>query len=83
MDHGSARWFIGGITDEQAREVTIPLAMLEAGKTYQATIYHDSDDADWQTNPYGLTIEQREVSSTDTLRLHMASGGGLAIAIRL
>ncbi len=83
QERGSARWFIGGITDEQAREVTIPLAMLEAGKTYLATIYHDSDDADWQTNPYGLTIEQREVCSTDTLRLRMASGGGLAIAIRL
>ncbi|MBR4499312.1 MAG: glycoside hydrolase family 97 protein [Paludibacteraceae bacterium] len=81
QERGTARWFIGGINDEQEREVTIPLSMLTPGKTYRATIYRDSDDADWQTNPYGLVIEQREITSSDTLRLRMASGGGLAIAI--
>ena len=81
QERGTARWFIGGINDEQEREVTIPLSMLDPDKTYRATIYRDSDDADWQTNPYGLVIEQREITSSDTLRLRMASGGGLAIAI--
>ncbi len=81
QERGTARWFIGGINDEQEREVTIPLSMLKPDKTYRAHIWHDSDDADWQTNPYGLVIEQREITSIDTLRLRMASGGGLAIAI--
>ena len=81
QERGTARWFIGGINDEQSREVTIPLSMLDPDKTYRAKIYRDSDDADWQTNPYGLVIEQREITSSDTLRLRMASGGGLAIAI--
>ena len=81
QERGTARWFIGGINDEQEREVTIPLSMLKPDKTYRAQIYRDSDDADWQTNPYGLVIEQREITSIDTLRLRMASGGGLAIAI--
>lgn len=81
QERGTARWFIGGINDEQEREVTIPLSMLDPDKTYRAKIYRDSDDADWQTNPYGLVIEQREITSSDTLRLRMASGGGLAIAI--
>ncbi len=81
QERGTARWFIGGINDEQSREVTIPLSMLTPDKTYRATIYRDRDDADWQTNPYGLVIEQREITSSDTLRLRMASGGGLAIAI--
>lgn len=82
LERGGERWFIGGINDEQPREVTIPLSMLATDKTYRATIYRDSDDADWQTNPYGMTIEQCEVSGTDTLHLRMASGGGLAIALR-
>ena len=81
QERGGERWFIGGINDELPREVTIPLSMLDADKTYRATIYRDSDDADWQTNPYGLAIEQREVNRTDTLLLRMASGGGLAIAL--
>lgn len=81
QERGTARWFIGGINDELSREVTIPLSMLTPDKTYHAKIYRDSDDADWQTNPYGLVIEQREITSSDTLRLRMTSGGGLAIAI--
>lgn len=81
QERETARWYIGGINDELSREVTIPLSMLDPDKTYRAKIYRDSDDADWQTNPYGLVIEQREITSSDTLRLRMASGGGLAIAI--
>ena len=81
QERGSARWFIGGINDEQPREVTIPLSMLTPGKTYCATIFRDSDDADWQTNPYGLVIEQKEVNAGDTLRLWMASGGGMGIIV--
>ena len=81
QERGTARWFIGGINDEQEREVTIPLSMLTPDKTYRAHIWHDSDDADWQTNPYGLAYEEADVCHTDTFHMWMASGGGLAIAI--
>ena len=74
-------WYIGGINNEQAREVCVPLSMLSHDKEYTAYIYHDTDDADWQTNPYGCVKEQAEVTSVDTLHLKMASGGGFAIQI--
>ena len=74
-------WYIGGINDEEPREVTLPLSMLDASKTYRATVYRDGDAADWATNPYDYVIEDIAVTSADTLHLRMASGGGFAIAV--
>lgn len=72
---------ISNHNNERAREVCVPLDMLTPDKQYTAYIYHDSDDADWQTNPYGCVKEQAEVTNADTLHLKMASGGGFAIQI--
>lgn len=77
----SDNWYIGGITDEEAREVTIPLSMLENGKNYSMTLYRDAEDADWLSRPYAYNIEERKVSATDTLHVKMASGGGFAIEL--
>ena len=79
---GGEDWYIGGITNEDARQVIIPLSMLTEGKTYTARVYHDDDDADWQTKPYAYVIDQATFTSTDTIRLRMASGGGLAIELK-
>ena len=81
QQRGADNWFIGGINDEEARDVTVPLSMLEPDKTYRAHIWHDSDDADWQKNPYGLAYEEADVCHTDTLHPWMASGGGFAISL--
>jgi alpha-glucosidase len=78
---GGEDWYIGGVNDEQPREVTLPLHMLEEGKTYHATLYRDGENADWQNNPYDYCIEEMELTSRDTLRLNMASGGGFALRI--
>ena len=78
---GGEDWYVGGVSDENAREAVIPMSMLEAGKTYQATLYQDGDQADWQSNPYDYVIEQIELTSTDTLRVKMASGGGFALSM--
>lgn len=82
QDRHSDNWFVGGITDEKAREVTIRFDFLAADKTYNLTIYRDADDAQWQHRPYAYTIEQRTVQSTDSLTLHMAEGGGFALSLQ-
>ena len=41
----SGRWFMGGVNDENARTLSVPLSFLENGKTYEATIYADASDA--------------------------------------
>lgn len=73
------RYFLGASTNDEARTLTIPLDFLAAGVTYDATIYADGDDADWQTNPTSYKIERRTVTSADTLTVVMAKGGGQAV----
>lgn len=78
---GGSDWYVGGINDENPREVAVPLSMLDADKAYRAYIYKDGDAADWQTNPYEWVLEETDVTCLDTLHLRMASGGGFAIRI--
>ncbi|MGH8168320.1 MAG: glycoside hydrolase family 97 catalytic domain-containing protein, partial [Woeseiaceae bacterium] len=52
-------WYLGALTDEEARELSIPLSFLDAGATYTAEIYRDGDHAHWHDDPYDLVIEQR------------------------
>ena len=72
-------FFLGAATNGSAREIEIPLTFLEKGKSYEATIYSDGDDAHWETNPTSYKIEKKTVSSHDTLFIKMAAGGGCAV----
>jgi len=76
---GGDDWYLGAITDDQARQVAVSLRFLEADRRFVATIYRDGDNADWKTNPYDYVIERRNVSNGDTLDLRLAAGGGTAI----
>ncbi|ARK13578.2 glycoside hydrolase family 97 protein [Fibrella sp. ES10-3-2-2] len=78
---GKDSWFVGAITDENSRTLPLTLDFLEAGKTYEATIYRDADNADWQTNPEAYTIEKKRVTSKTKLNLRMANGGGFAMQL--
>jgi len=76
---GASTWFLGAVGDEQERRVDVALNFLEQGHRYRAEIYRDSDDADYRTNPRGITIEQRNVTYTDRLAFRIAPGGGAAV----
>ena len=76
----SGRWFMGGVTDENARTLSVPLSFLENGKTYEATIYADASDAHYRNNPQAYTITGRTVTSSDSLEIFMAPGGGFAVS---
>ncbi len=78
---GKDAWFIGSITDENARKSTISLDFLPAGKKYKATIYEDGKDADWQKNPKSYAIKTIDVDSKSKINLVLAAGGGTAISI--
>ena len=75
-------WFLGGITNNDARTVSVNLDFLDPGKTYQAQIYRDGDKAEWKHNPYDYVIETQQVTSNDSLDLKMASSGGIAIRFK-
>ena len=76
----SGRWFMGGVNDENARTLSVPLSFLENGKTYEATIYADASDAHYRNNPQAYTITGRTVTSLDSLEIFMAPGGGFAVS---
>ncbi|GAC20361.1 glycoside hydrolase family 97 catalytic domain-containing protein [Paraglaciecola arctica] len=74
-------WFIGSMTDEDPRELSIPLHFLGQGQEYIATIYADAKDTDFVNNPTAIEITQVLVKKGDVIPAVMTSGGGQAIAI--
>lgn len=80
-DRASDNWFVGGITDEEARTVEVDCSFLPEGETYTATLYRDAEDAHWETNPYAYKIEEIKVTRDSHLTIPMAPGGGFAISI--
>jgi hypothetical protein len=77
-----ADWYVGAITDESSREIEIPLTFLPPDQNYEATLYLDGKDADWQKNPNAVEIQTQKVNAQDTLKLSLATSGGAAIRIR-
>lgn len=80
-DKNSDNWFIGAITDEQARDFNVKLDFLSADK-YEMTIYKDAKDSDWEKNPMKYEIEKKIVKKSEVLKLKLAPGGGCAIMLK-
>ncbi len=79
-DKKSENWFVGAITDENARKSKISLDFLTPGQKYKATIYQDSKTADWKENPISYEIKTQTVTYKDFIQLNLAKGGGTAIS---
>lgn len=81
---GEDKWFIGAITDENARTAVIDLSRLPLtkGKKYTAVIYADGEDASWDLNPQSYKITETTVTSDSRLEIPLACSGGAAIELR-
>jgi alpha-glucosidase len=75
-------WYIGSITDENAREFTFKLDFLDEKMNYEALIYADGPSADWISNPVDFIIEKKLVKKDDELKMALAAGGGQAVVIK-
>ncbi len=80
-DRNSEQWFLGSLTDEHGRVLSVPLSFLTPGKTYRAEIYRDGDDAHYVENRFAFAVESHDVTSADTLKMKLAPGGGQAIRL--
>lgn len=80
-EKGGQRWFVGGVTNEDARTMTVDFSFLTKGQKYMATIYADAKDADYETNPEKYVITRRVVTAKDKEKIFMARGGGFAISL--
>ncbi|MEL6975120.1 MAG: glycoside hydrolase family 97 catalytic domain-containing protein, partial [Bacteroidota bacterium] len=79
---GTNDWFVGRTNDELKRTSKIDFGFLDKDKNYIATIYSDSKDAHYLSNPKGYEIKTYRVSHTSKLTQDCAPGGGYAISIR-
>lgn len=80
-EKGGQRWFVGGVTNEDARTMTVDFSFLTKGQKYMATIYADAKDADYETNPEKYVISRRVMTAKDKEKIFMARGGGFAISL--
>lgn len=80
-EKGGQHWFVGGVTNEDARTMTVDFSFLTKGQKYMATIYADAKDADYETNPEKYVISRRVVTAKDKEKIFMARGGGFAISL--
>jgi len=82
-DRRSRDWYLGAITDETARTLTVPLDFLEPGRKYEAQIYRDGEGATYATEArHRIAFETRIVRRGERLELALAPGGGQAIRFR-
>ncbi|RBP51357.1 alpha-glucosidase [Arenicella xantha] len=81
QDRHSDDWYLSAHTNESARTVTADLSFLGQGR-YQAQIYRDGAQADYDTNPYDIVIEQRDVTAADTLTFKLGRSGGAAVRFK-
>ena len=78
---GTNNWFVGGITDENARTAAFTLDFLEPGKQYVATLYADGKDADYEKNPTSYQIKKGIVTNKTKISAQLARSGGFALSL--
>jgi len=79
---GTTDWFVGAITDENARTAVIPFQFLDPNEWYIATVYGDAVHADWKENPMAYQIQKVLVNNKSVLKQKLAPGGGVAISLK-
>ena len=78
----SDNWFMGCTAGEEGHQSEIKLDFLDKGRKYEAIIYADAKDADYQKNHQAYTISKCKVTNKSTLKLKAARGGGYAVSIK-
>ncbi|MCL2444713.1 glycoside hydrolase family 97 protein [Candidatus Saccharibacteria bacterium] len=96
QDRESDDWYVGGVTNEDARAVSVYFEFLDEGCEYEAEIYRDGCEqeaegvtwvgaegrAHFRENPLAVVIEKRRVKKGDRLEVWMAEGGGFAVRVK-
>ena len=73
-------WLVGAATNEDPRELDIPLDFLGAGR-YEALVMEDGEDADYRTHKESYKAAARTVTGADKIRVKLAPGGGACVLL--
>jgi alpha-glucosidase len=71
-------WFVGSITNTQARKIVIPTTFLKKGKKYRIKMYQDDDLAPTRTK---VSITENIIKGGDILNFNLKASGGVALYI--
>jgi alpha-glucosidase len=71
-------WFVGSITNTQARKITISTNFLEKDKKYTVKIYQDDDKVQTKTK---VSIIEKKIKGGEVLNFNLKASGGVAIMI--
>ena len=80
-ERDSGNWFVGGITNENSRNIKIDFSFLDSGASYEAVLYEDGKEAHWDKNPTSLSIRKLVITNKSKETLKLAEGGGFAISL--
>jgi alpha-glucosidase len=70
-------WYVGAMTDWDARDLELDLAAFLPAGTYQVEIFRDGPNADRTARDYVHEYKTVSVSASQhTMGIHMAPGGG-------
>jgi len=72
-------WFVGMITNNDARVLQLRFDFLPADKKYVANIYSDNDTVQTSTK---VKVEQKIITTATILDIRLKASGGLAVWIR-
>jgi hypothetical protein len=80
-DKKSDSWFVGSVAGAQPHQSALKLSFLPKGQKFVATVYTDTKDSDYKTNPQAYSIRKGLVDSRTALKLTSVAGGGYAISL--
>ncbi len=69
-------WFVGTITNDDARTLKLPFDFLQKGKKYMATFYSDDSTMTTKTK---VRISQKLVDASTVINMNLIASGGEAI----
>lgn len=75
------RWFVGGISNEDARVIPVSFGFLKDKQSHSYSLCSDGKEADFITRPLSYTIEQGKLRANDSLKIKLATGGGFFMII--
>lgn len=77
---GGDQWFVGGITNNDARTITVDFGFLPEGVTYLADIYTDgSDKIPTRTK---VKVDQRKIKAGEKMQFSLKASGGFAMKLK-
>ncbi|RXK61648.1 alpha-glucosidase [Lacibacter luteus] len=71
-------WFVGTITNNEARTVQLKFDFLPKGKKYTASFYSDDDNVSTKTK---VKVEKKQVTQSTVITIQLKASGGHAIWI--